>query len=125
MNAGGRFPDLNGAAAEIAAANDILLPLVKLALLDLWLPTVGPGGAGNAAASACDLDETISNFKLTYGSKSSNGGGDDDENAVNFLRCAYLAQDADREVLEYLVTVGFSKDATVRLEITFHFICTC
>ena len=105
-------------------ANDIHLPAVKFALLDKWLPAAAvAGSAGSGAGDNQDLDETVSNFKLTFGpanGKAKDDDGGEDEDDVNFLRCAYLAQNEDREVLEYLVTVGFSNNPAIRLAVHFH-----
>eukprot|EP00095_Tigriopus_kingsejongensis_P006550 maker-scaffold515_size150689-snap-gene-0.33 protein:Tk06550 transcript:maker-scaffold515_size150689-snap-gene-0.33-mRNA-1 annotation:"kinetochore-associated protein 1" len=102
--AGGRFPAINCAAQEIATIYGESIQRIKYDLLDMWLPA-------SQDHDQCNLDETITNFKLIFNKKpeesKTNLNGD------NFLRCVYLAQDGNEEVFNYLLNKGFSKSPMV------------
>ncbi len=108
QDVGGRFPDVSGAAEKIAAAAALDLRKVKLRLLDRWLPEKRIG-------TAVDLDVTVSNLRLRVGAAGGGASGEkvEDEDTINFLRCVYLAQSCDSDVLNYLLAFGFSKEVSV------------
>ncbi len=108
--AGGRYPDVSSAASEIAAAAALDMRKIKFRLLDQWLPERSRDGAGGGGQ---ELDETVSNFKLhLLAAEGDKKGGQEEEDSANFVRCVYLAQDGDVDVLNYLLAFGFSESVS-------------
>ena len=108
--AAGSFPDINTAAATIAAVHEINLVSVKHELLDKLLPVSAVAGGGGGH------DDTMADFTLnlhTLG-KQEEAGRDVDE--VNLVRCVYLLQGCrgqEEAGLQYLLKFGFSTDPGV------------
>ncbi|TRY72764.1 hypothetical protein TCAL_00185 [Tigriopus californicus] len=103
--AGGRFPDINLAAQEIADIYDENIQRIKYDLFDQWLPET------HSQEDQANFDETITNFRLVF--NKSDCGSRTSINEDNFHRCVYLAQGDNEEVLNYLLNKGFSKTRNV------------
>ena len=103
-SAGGRFPDINKAVSEIAEEYQVSAISIKMNLLNKWLQL------NKDSQTNDNLEESFSDFKLTL---SETPKSNDDSSGNSFIRCCYIAQECSQNILDYLLTTGFSEDPSV------------